>query len=55
MLVTLLVVPIAVVLGVLVLDERLARADYIGFALIALGMVVIDGRAIRLFNPARDR
>jgi len=45
MLVTLLVVPVAVTLGALVRGESLAPAAYAGFVLIALGLVVIDGRA----------
>ena len=45
-LVTLLVPPMAVFWGWLVLGERLAPSAYAGFALIALGMMVIDGRLI---------
>lgn len=47
MLVTILIVPIAVALGALVLGEQLTLTDYAGFALIALGMIVIDGRLLR--------
>jgi drug/metabolite transporter (DMT)-like permease len=43
-LVTLLVVPVAIVLGALILGEQLAPRDYLGFALLALGLLIIDGR-----------
>ena len=53
MLVTLLVAPVAIVLGALVLGEALSPAAYAGFALLALGLAVIDGRALRpLRRPA---
>ncbi|MGH1329541.1 MAG: DMT family transporter [Paracoccaceae bacterium] len=48
-LVTLLVTPVAVALGALLLRESLAPQAYGGFALIALGMLVIDGRLLRIF------
>ncbi|MGB5865832.1 MAG: DMT family transporter [Sulfitobacter sp.] len=53
MLVTLLVAPIAIVLGALVLDETLAPNAYKGFALLALGLVIIDGRLIDRVRRAR--
>lgn len=43
-LVTLLVAPIAIVLGAVILGEQLALNDYLGFALLALGLLIIDGR-----------
>jgi len=43
-LVTLLIVPVAIVLGAIVYDEALHVADYAGFALLAAGLAVIDGR-----------
>ncbi|QUJ77602.1 DMT family transporter [Sulfitobacter albidus] len=46
MLVTLLIPPVAITLGALVLDETLSPNAYGGFALLALGLVVIDGRLI---------
>jgi drug/metabolite transporter (DMT)-like permease len=49
-LVTLLVPPMAVFWGWLVLGERLSTSAYAGFALIALGMMIIDGR---LFSRKR--
>jgi drug/metabolite transporter (DMT)-like permease len=44
MLVTLILVPVAVLLGAVVLGERLGPNEFAGFAVIALGLVVIDGR-----------
>lgn len=44
LLVTLLVPPVAVVLGILLLGETLAARDVAGLALIALGLAAIDGR-----------
>lgn len=44
MLVTLLIPPSAILLGVLVLDEVLAAHHYGGMALIAAGLIAIDGR-----------
>lgn len=49
-LVTLLIAPIAIVLGALTYGETLAPNAYLGFAVIALGLLVIDGR---LFRRAR--
>lgn len=46
LLVTLMVAPVAIILGALVLDETLAPNAYKGFALLALGLVIIDGRLI---------
>lgn len=43
-LVTLLVAPIAILLGALILGEGLDARAYLGFALIVAGLVVIDGR-----------
>lgn len=45
-LVTLLIPPIAIVLGALVLGEALPPRAYGGFALLALGLLVIDGRLL---------
>lgn len=57
LLVTLLVPATSVVLGALFLHERLAGRQFLGFALIALGLAFIDGRlpralAQKLSNPA---
>lgn len=50
LLVTLLVPVTGVLLGVLVLDERLAPSHGLGMALIAAGLAVIDGRLTARFN-----
>lgn len=47
MLVTLLVPPSAILLGVLVLDEPVSGAQLGGMVLIGLGLVAIDGRLLR--------
>lgn len=44
MLVTLLVAPIAITLGAVVLDEKLGANAYLGFAILALGLIILDGR-----------
>lgn len=44
MLVTLLIPPVAIVLGALVLGERLAPQAFAGFGLLALGLLILDGR-----------
>ena len=46
MLVTLLVPPVAILLGGLFLGETLAPQDFAGLALIALGLAAIDGRLL---------
>jgi drug/metabolite transporter (DMT)-like permease len=50
MLVTLLVAPVAIVLGALILGEQLAPNAYAGFALLALGLAILDGRLWRLLR-----
>ncbi|MES2147620.1 MAG: DMT family transporter [Pseudomonadota bacterium] len=52
LLVTLLVPPTAILLGGLFLGEQLAARDFLGLALIALGLAAIDGR---LFSALRRR
>ncbi|KNG95553.1 DMT family transporter [Pseudaestuariivita atlantica] len=47
MLVTLVIPPIAILLGAWGLGETLLPQAYAGFALLALGLVVIDGRLLR--------
>ncbi|MFK7835624.1 MAG: DMT family transporter [Sulfitobacter sp.] len=54
MLVTLLIPPFAIVLGALLLNEALRPAAYGGFALLALGLIVLDGRVWRMMRH-RDR
>ncbi|MBX5143769.1 DMT family transporter [Rhizobium lentis] len=46
-LVTLLVPPSAILLGVLFLGETLSLAEFAGMALIGCGLVILDGRAYR--------
>jgi drug/metabolite transporter (DMT)-like permease len=50
LLVTLLVPPVAIVLGALFLNEALAVQDFLGLGLIALGLAAIDGRALSLLR-----
>jgi drug/metabolite transporter (DMT)-like permease len=50
MLCTLLIVPFAVTLGALVLNEALHSRAYLGFGLLAVGMAVLDGRLLNLFG-----
>ena len=50
LLVTLLVPPVAILLGGAFLDESLAPQDFLGLALIALGLAAIDGRLLRVFG-----
>lgn len=47
MLCTLLIPPVAIFLGWAFLKERLAPEAFIGFGLIAAGLIVIDGRILR--------
>ena len=47
LLVTLLVPPIAIVMGAALLGERLTSGQFMGLAFIALGLAVIDGRIAR--------
>ncbi|SFI85492.1 DMT family transporter [Celeribacter neptunius] len=44
---TLIVAPVSIALGALVLGESLPVQAYFGFGLIALGLLVIDGRILR--------
>ena len=50
LLVTLLVAPVAITLGAVVRNETLAPNALIGFALLALGLIILDGRAIALLR-----
>ena len=50
LLVTLLVPPVAILLGGLFLGETLAPQDFIGLSLIALGLAAIDGRVLKAFS-----
>jgi drug/metabolite transporter (DMT)-like permease len=50
LLVTLLVPPTAILLGGLLFAERLTSGQFAGFAIIALGLALIDGRLLRHFR-----
>jgi drug/metabolite transporter (DMT)-like permease len=52
LLVTLLVPPVAILLGVLLLGEVLHARDFAGLGLIALGLAAIDGRVFNLLRRA---
>lgn len=47
LLVTLLVPPIAIIMGAALLGEQLTGGQFMGLAFIALGLAVIDGRLVR--------
>jgi drug/metabolite transporter (DMT)-like permease len=54
MLTTLLVAPVAIVAGAVLLGEALPGRAFAGFGLLAVGLVVLDGRVIaRLFGPKK--
>ena len=55
MLVTLLIPPVAVALGAVFLEETLSREAFVGFAIIALGLVVTDGRLPKRLLARRNR
>ena len=55
LLVTLLVPPVAILLGGLFLGESLAPQDFAGLALIALGLAAIDGRVLTTLSHRRLR
>tara|TARA_B100001093_G_scaffold336470_1_gene321313 strand:- start:133 stop:294 length:162 start_codon:yes stop_codon:yes gene_type:complete len=50
LLVTILIPPFAIFLGILFLDERIKPEALIGFAIIALGFSVTDGRLFSRFE-----
>ncbi len=52
MLVTLLIPPVAITAGALLLNETLAPNAYVGFALLAIGLAVLDGRVWSWLRPA---
>jgi drug/metabolite transporter (DMT)-like permease len=53
LLVTLMVPPVAILLGGMFLGESLAPHDFAGLALIAFGLAAIDGRLVRAFSARR--
>ncbi|MEM8793380.1 MAG: DMT family transporter [Pseudomonadota bacterium] len=52
MLCTLMIPPIAILLGWLFLGERIGGQSFLGFSIIALGLLVVDGRILRLLRPS---
>lgn len=50
---TLMIPPVALVLGVAVLGERIEPQAMAGFGLIAAGLLVIDGRVLRIWRAAK--
>ena len=55
MLVTLIIPPVAIVLGSMFLGERLGVQAFAGFLLIAIGLAIIDGRVFALAFNQRVR
>ena len=53
MLSTLLVAPVAIILGAVTLGETLPPRAYIGFALLALGLLMVGGQLQRIFPSRR--
>jgi drug/metabolite transporter (DMT)-like permease len=53
LLVTLLVPPVAIMLGAAFLNETLEPQDFLGLALIALGLAAIDGRLVSYLSARR--
>ena len=54
MLVTFLIPIVAIILGALVLDERLATSAFVGMLMIFLSLAAIDGRVIKALRPKRN-
>lgn len=52
---TLLVAPVAIVLGAIVLGEALPLRAYAGFVLLALGLIILDGRAFKALQHRARR
>ena len=52
MLCTLLIVPVAITLGAVVLGETLAPRALLGFAILALGLLILDGRILRVLRKS---
>ena len=53
MLVTLMIPPIAIVLGAWVRGETLAPLAWLGLGVLALGFAVLDGRPLRMIQAMR--
>ncbi|MFN0115751.1 MAG: DMT family transporter [Paracoccaceae bacterium] len=54
-LVTLLIPPVAILLGALVYGEALGPGAYAGFAILAAGLAVLDGRLLAMRHPKTVR
>lgn len=52
MIVTLLIPPVSIVLGKVILDETLSANVYAGLGLLALGLLILDGRMFRRASTA---
>ncbi|MEL7150621.1 MAG: DMT family transporter [Pseudomonadota bacterium] len=52
LLVTLMIPPVAILLGAWARDEALAANAYLGFTLLALGLLILDGRLLRLLRQS---
>lgn len=50
MICTLLVAPVAIVLGAVFLGEQLEPRAYVGFAILGLGLLMLDGRILKLWS-----
>ena len=50
LLVTFLIPVSAILLGTIILGERLVWSQFVGMALIALGLLTIDGRILRIIK-----
>ncbi len=55
MLCTLIIPPVAILLGAWVREEALSNQVYLGFALLALGLIILDGRLLRAARAAATR
>jgi drug/metabolite transporter (DMT)-like permease len=51
---TLLVAPMAIIAGALTFGEALPPRAYAGFAILALGLLILDGRVLRLLSHRKD-
>ena len=55
MLVTLLIPPVAILLGATFLNEALHPSAFLGFAILALGLAILDGRLWRALIDRRQK
>jgi drug/metabolite transporter (DMT)-like permease len=51
---TLIVAPVAIILGAVLLQENLPPRAYAGFLILACGLLILDGRILRLFRKTPD-